>query len=339
MTRPASLADTLRKAGAQTVLLGDEILAAPFCGRVLAIGPGGGENAIWVNPALDDPASAERFLSGAGWPNHGGDRIWISPEIETHVADPQRMMESYNVPPAVDPGAYEVVGRTDDEVTFRNACTVTFMRARQKLELQWTVAVSRLTSPPVEPVGNVIAAGYRTRTTLRHDGRLQPGVHPAIWRLLQVRGGGVIRAPTKGRATAMTFFGEPVVDVDDTGVRCRVSNPVSSKFGIAVEASRGVFTCREDQPDRSDLIVRQFDLDPGALYSDVPCSQPDARGHAVQVYVDDGAHGGFGELEHHSAALDGASGIDEVSDQCDTWVFRGPASTIDRVQVAVESSV
>ena len=338
MIRPAQLADTLRSVGRPTVMLADEILVAPFCGRVLAVGPGGGENALWLNPAFEEAATAEDLLSGTGWLNHGGDRIWISPEIETHVADPQRMMESYSVPAAVDPGAYEIVSQADDRVTFGNAATVTFMRAAQDVHLEWAVTVSHLAGAPVEPGRDVLAAGYHTRTTLRHVGHLQPGIHPAIWRLLQVRGGGMITAMTKGRTTPMTFFGDPVHDVDETGVRCRVSNPVSSKIGIAAAASRGAFTCREDHSDHSDLIVRRFALDPDALYTDVPCSQPDARGYAVQVYVDDGALGGFGELEHHCPALNVESGIDEVTDQCDTWVFRGPGSSIDHVQAAVESA-
>jgi hypothetical protein len=39
-------------------------------------------NFYWVNPALSTLASARELFAGAGWQNTGGDRTWLSPEID-----------------------------------------------------------------------------------------------------------------------------------------------------------------------------------------------------------------------------------------------------------------
>ena len=79
----------------------------------------------------------------------------------------------------------------------------------------------------------------------------------------------------------------------------------------------------------------RFRISPADQYYDVPCDDLSARGYMTQVYVDDGALGGFGEMEYHSPALDRTAGRTAIDDVCETWTCAGDASEIESVEKAL----
>jgi hypothetical protein len=326
MSTPSQIAETIHANGHDVILLHNEVLIAPFCGRVLAVGPAGGENAIWTNPAFEAGDTTEALLSGEGWLNHGGDRIWVSPEMETHVEDPARMFETYAVAPEVDPGSYVVTSQDDDAVTIRSTGAPLFKQSSRRVDLDWEQRIACM-HRPAELNDTVAFAGYRTSTTLRASD-FAP-TQPALWRLLQVPGGGTITVTTKPGTSPLTLFGKPALTETDDGLTCKVDTDEFYKFAIDHRDATGVMRYRRDGDTESDLIIRKFTTVPGAVYSDVPNFDLEKRGYVVQIYVDDGGFGGFGELEHHSPALHGDK--TEVIDICETEVYRGPASEIDRL--------
>ena len=101
------LYDVLREAGHEPVVIRDKVMVLPFSGRVIGLYPGD-KNIFWVNENLLTVEKALKFFDNPGWINIGGDRAWISPEIETHIDDPKKYPESIKVPKKIDPGAYEV---------------------------------------------------------------------------------------------------------------------------------------------------------------------------------------------------------------------------------------
>ena len=112
----AALADTLATAGHPLLDLSapgqGTLLVLPHGGRVLGLfAEDVDENFLWVNPALDSSESARAFLAGAPSPHTGGDRIWVSPEIETHIPDLADPWGTYAPPPPVDPGHYTATRR------------------------------------------------------------------------------------------------------------------------------------------------------------------------------------------------------------------------------------
>ena len=326
MSTPRQIADALRGADRETVLLGDEILVAPFCGRILAAGPGGGENAIWINPAMQSSPAAADLLAGDGWLNHGGDRVWVSPEMETHVEDPDRMFETYDVAAEVDPGAYQIAEQTADRITMRSSGAPRFKQSGRSVELAWSHTVERHARPN-NLDDDIAFVGYQTTTTLRASDYAP--TQPALWRLLQVPGGGRITALTNSGETPLTLFGEPELAIESNRISCDVDTDAYYKFAIHHRDSAGIFLYRHDRGEHSDLIVRKFTVVPDGMYSDVPNFDPEKRGYIVQVYVDDGGFGEFGELEHHSTALHGD--LNEVTDVCQTLIYRGAARAIDQL--------
>lgn len=316
----------LRKAGQDPLILNDKAVILPFGARILGLYPKPGVNAFWINPSLATPGASD-LLNESGWINLGGDRTWISPEIETHVKDPARMPESVEVPKAVDPGNYAVTEFSDSSATLESYMEVNFHRSLVSASLKVTKKISLLPAPDL-PQG-VTFAGYKMDVTLSAVAPLEGGIRPGLWNLIQVPGGGTIIVPIKQNASPRPFFGPTPYKTENGRVVCQVHTDTSFKFSIYAKDSRGISACTINGGPSSLLVVRRFDVLNPTRYADVPCDNPKDTGHVQQVYVDDGALGGFGEMEHHSAAIGPNS--DTTIDHSETLAFAGPSKTLSQL--------
>src|SRR4051812_3534510 len=62
---------------------GTQMLLLVHGGRALGLfAAGDEENFLWTNPALASPTTASTLFASNAWHNSGGDRIWLSPEID-----------------------------------------------------------------------------------------------------------------------------------------------------------------------------------------------------------------------------------------------------------------
>jgi len=104
------ICETVAAVGKQTETLqlldGTRVLLMPHGGRVLGLfSPASPENFYWTNPALAPPDLASRFYSSGDWENSGGDRTWLSPELDLFFPNyPDLDMEGYVQPRQLDPG-------------------------------------------------------------------------------------------------------------------------------------------------------------------------------------------------------------------------------------------
>ena len=299
----------------------------PFGGRVIALSPDSETNALWTNPALDSPDSARSFLESDDWLNSGGDRTWISPEIDTNVGDPSRFAETYQVPRAMDPAAYQVTSRRPDSVTVETDMELRFNRSGRVVPLHLVKCVT-VVKPPVDVPEGVSAAGYTLEVTLTAKRPLPPEVRPGIWNLLQVPGGGTITIPVRGAAQTAAFIGKPIFRAEGGLVECEVNTDAGFKFGIHADNSLGAMHYLRGDGEHAVLISRLFEVKEAGTYADVPCNDPEAHGYIHQIYVDDGNFGGFGELEHHSPAIGEQNGESAVRDRSQVWAFSGSAEAI-----------
>lgn len=111
MKLPA-LRGCLRELGWRHTILehatGGIVVALERGARILGVYPDAeGDNLVWVCPDLADREAAEsRFSQTPGW-NTGGERCWLSPEVEFHIRDLQDS-DSYTVQSAIDPGHYRM---------------------------------------------------------------------------------------------------------------------------------------------------------------------------------------------------------------------------------------
>src|SRR5713226_140244 len=148
------------------------LLVLPFGGRVIGLfAEPQGENFFWVNPALAEASSAKAFLAGPGWLHTGGDRTWVSPEVEFHVGDLADPWGTYLPPRAIDPGQY-MTTLLGDSIGMQNHARVKFHRHNVECEVEIEKWVRLIANPlRAEPwfgaFAEVAYAGYELTTTLR----------------------------------------------------------------------------------------------------------------------------------------------------------------------------
>lgn len=330
-----TLSSVLNEAGHETFLLGGRILVLPFGGRILGLYPASGLNTLWVHPALHEAGSARAFLNEDGWINTGGNRTWISPEAETHVGDPGRFAETYEVPRGVDPAAYRVTEASDTALTLETELEVPFHRRGTRLKLNLSRTITLLNPPPISIPEDISFAGYRQESFLTPREVLPPDARPALWDIAQVPGGGRFILPVGPVAAPRPFIGEPVYRLENGQILCDADNLTSFKFSVRAGDSRGLTLYLHAATERPFLVASRFPVDAPAVYADVPCDDLTDTGHLQQIYVDDGGFGRFGELEHHSPAIQdgGTSGTRDLKE---LWAFAGPA---DRLSALAERIV
>ena len=308
--------------------MGERLLVLPFGGRVLGLYPRPGLNVLWTNPALCAAGTAGTLLADSGWINSGGVRAWISPEFETHVRDPRRFPETYEVPHAVDPAAYEVLHADQQSVTLATAMTPMFHQSGCRVPLHLERRVSRLDEAGTDVPREVSHAGVAIDSTLAADGDLPDEVRPGLWTLLQLPGGGEFILPIRAGAEPAALIGEPVYTIEKDRLRCRVETDASFKFSLRADDCLGRMACIHRDGDHPALVTCRFPVREQSLYADAPCADLSDTGHVQQVYVDDGGFGGFGELEYHAPALE-AGTRETVTDSSEIHAFTGPVEALD----------
>jgi len=319
-----ALSNTLRAIGQQPVLLQDQVLVLPLGGRILGLAPDHRTNALWTHAALQTESGARHFLDAAGWLNFGGDRAWIAPEVETNFLYPRNSKPVYEVPQSIDPGRYRVSAQDAHSMRLSAAMTVCFNRRPAEVRLLVERAVTCLPESPLAVPADVQFAGYRLQSTLSAAGPIPDGIRPGLWHILQVPGRGKITIPVRPDAQPRAFIGTPAFALAGRRLTCDVLTSKSFKFSVRAGDCLGFMLYLNTVRRPATLVARRFDVHDRAGYADQPYDDPADLGHVQQVYVDDGALGGFGEMEYHTPAL-ASQGPAVLTDTSEVWGFTGAA--------------
>ncbi|THF84637.1 DUF6786 family protein [Cohnella fermenti] len=315
---------------------GGIVVALERGGRIIGVYPDpDGDNLLWVSPSL---GAAESELSPS-W-NVGGERTWLSPELEFNLRDLNKP-DSYIVQPDIDPGRYRqsVPESGRRSVRWTNEGAANAYRSGDRRDFRLTKRC-RLVSDPLAAAGlssdipGYSFVGYEMETSIRHLSRSAGGV-VSLWTIVQVPDGGVALAPTYGAVRPKDFFadtGEHRLSVEPGGVRFRIVADEAHKISLKFAQTTGRFGyCRRGSDGLSRLLIRQIAVRPSFAYLDAPLREPEDTGHCVQLYSDDGALGAFGELEHHSHAYGSASDGEQAPDVCQMWGYSGPEAAMERI--------
>ena len=337
-----SLRAALRGAGHPPLELGTPgqgaLLVLPFGGRVIGLfAEPQGENFFWVNPALAEAASAKTFLAGSGWIHTGGDRTWVSPEREFHIADIANPWGTYLAPRPIDPGQY-MASLLGESIGLQNRARVTFFRHKVDCEVEIEKWVRLIPSPlHAEPWAGEFAAvayaGYELSTTLRlADARTTPPI--SLWSLANVPPTGQMIVPLRSETTVRDLFeptGPERVAANQHAVHFLIDGQEQHKIAVRAAAIHGrAGYLRADDPRRSTLLVRNFTVNPSGDYIDTPWDAPDELGYAFQAY-NGGDLGAFGEMEYHTPAIGGHTGQNSYRDTSQLWAFSGPPDQVRKI--------
>ncbi|MFD2333806.1 DUF6786 family protein [Cohnella sp. GCM10020058] len=330
----------LRLAGEPYVKLtaedGGTLLVLVRGGRVhdMTVPDGQSGASFWTNPAA---------LDAGGW-NTGGDRTWVSPEIEYFTDS----AGSYAIPPQLDPGHWTLISTSESEALVRMACELPHRSSDASIRLNLEKRFAALPNPlrmNASLAGRDWAGlryvGYEVRTTLELEPVALdvgaagiPSGFCSLWSIMQVPAGGVALVPTRGRVLPLTMFAqrEPAdIEATSRGVRIPCGGSYSYKLSFDAVASTGRYGyIRGLDASDSSLVVRQFSVNPAGVYPDYPPGKPDYLGSCMQIYNDGGHLGGFAELEYQSPALAiGKPG--RATDDSQVFHFTGPTAKIREI--------
>jgi len=340
-----ALINVLRKVGKETILYttsdGTRILVLPYGGRVLGLFPAEGEeNFYWTHTALKSIKTARKFYECDQWHNSGGERTWLAPEIDLFFPNFPKL-DKYFQQRSLDPGRYKVVG-TKKGFQLVSQMSLKFSRSKNDLSLKITKGFGPASNPLRHERGFKLAgieyAGYTQYTSLELVGasrrtRDQVG----LWNLIQMPHGGDLLIPTFSRAEPRHIFSSvgaiPKQDLITTESLIRYRMRQKGEHKISV---RAVSVCNRvgylhRTGDQWALIVRNFAVNPSGEYVDVPWTETDCFGFAVQACNVNSQLGAFSELEYHIPAIGYGTGRTRCEDSAQVWAFRGDKAAIEKI--------
>lgn len=298
-----------------------------------------GQSLFWLNKAFTRPDSFSAFLYSGDW-NLGGERIWIAPEIQYLVKDRADFWGSIRVPAQMDPGQYTLDSTQPGQIRLRQTVTLAaFNLASGQKEL----TIEKVIRPVEDPLrhlrsyatlaGGLLFAGYEQTVSLAES--RSDEIMSEVWNLVQLNPGGQLLIPAASHIEYNDYF-EPVDSAHQTiyphYVCLNITGQRRYKVGYKAAQVFGRLAYLNHLADgRACLIVRNFFNNPSAPYAEEPAALPGQCGHSIHVYNDDGALGGFGELECNGQTIGGATGKSATTDQFVLWLYVGNSQKIKQL--------
>lgn len=297
------------------------------------------ESIFWLNQAFAHPDSFKQFLNSGDW-NLGGERVWIAPEIQYLVRDRADFWGTIRVPEQMDPGNYSLDQLGSQQCRLVQSLTLSaYNLASGQKELH----VERFIKPADDPlrylsnyqtlIDGLTFAGYEHTISLSEtslDNKMSES-----WDLIQLNPGGQLLIPASPHVEYSDYY-EPITptfqSIYPNHVSLRITGDRQYKVGYKaahVFGRLGYFNQLDD--GRAYLIVRNFFNNPAAPYLEERAAWPGQRGHSIHVYNDDGALGGFGELECNGQAIGGDTGRSAAADQFVLWLYVGAADKVRKL--------
>lgn len=293
---------------------------------------------FWINPAFTSSADFRHMVEN-GLPL-GGERLWISPEIQYGAKDRRDFWGSLHVPHSVDPGTYALTTTDRDTAFLKTRCSLSaynLSNGTKELEIE------REIGPTTNPLShsaqyefirdNINFFGYHHTVTLT-DMNFNDTLSEA-WSLIQINPGGTALVPSLHRLDHCNFF-EPVPDThytaDHTCFSASLDGQRQFKIGFPASASLGrIAYMHRLSEDDAYIIVRNYYNDPSSPYAEEPPAAPGRNGFSSFLYNDDGRFGGFAEIENVGLTIGGKSGRSKITDRMETWIYRGRVDAVATV--------
>jgi hypothetical protein len=320
---------------------GTQLLVLVHGGRALGLFPAADEkNFLWTHAALSAVETASAFYKSGAWQNSGGERTWLSPEIDVFFPNYPKL-DRYWQPRELDPGRYQI-DQAADLFTLRTPVKLTFSRTKAVGEFSITKAFAPAPNPlrheRLPKVRHLRYAGYTQSVTLKTiKYNHKQGAALSLWSLLQLPHGGDMLIPSYGKADVEVFMGEVprhALTVHEGLTRWKMNAKGEHKISVRAPGCTGRLGYLHRSSSRQwDLVVRNFFVNPSAHYPEVPWRRPAEVGHCVQACNVNSGLGQFSELEYHAPGISvGGSSRHQVSDSyqdiSQVWAYRGAPASI-----------
>jgi hypothetical protein len=260
-------------------------------------------------------------LRDGGW-NIGGERIWLAPERLFNFTDPDRMIETYRVDPALDPGDWQLE-QQGPSLLLSLVSEVALASGEGRIGVRIERRLSPLGAIPGD--AGMAVTGYRQSVEVRQTGGVPLPVVP--WIVRQVAPGGTAFVSASGPRPAARVFG----DLPDSALTAR------DGFWSTDFAGTGFYKTAYDRhavgrghlgylrPGGRDaavaILYRPVQADPAAYPEALP-HDTGATGQAASLFYDSGRFGAYGELELYGYRDPAGAGV--LTTDC--LVLRGRSS-------------
>jgi hypothetical protein len=203
--------------------------------------------------------------------------------------------------------------------------------------------VEKLAAPVEDPLRHlsgyeallegVTYAGYQQVVTLTETEA--DDIVSESWNLVQLNPGGQLLIPASPQVEYSDYF-EPVdgnyQQIQANHIRVNITGDRRFKVGYkAAQIFGRLAYFNQLDKGQAYLLVRNFFNNPASIYAEEPAGQPGRRGHSIHVYNDDGALGGFGELEVNGQTIGGDTGRSSNTDQYVLWLYVGPMEKVKQL--------
>jgi len=314
-----------------TLQNGVSILISQLGGRVL--GPfmdRESESILWLNDAWGETHAFQKMMA-SDW-NLGGDRLWVGPEIQYLCRNRKDYWNTSFIPPEMDPGHWKLEMAGKDQLRLSQDMTLeAFNLAEGKKELRMEAVINpipdplRMLSSYGDLTDGVVYAGYEEVITLTE--KEQDDILSAAWNVIQLRPGGTILIPTV-ECVEVTDYMEPIdssfqrIHADHVSLRITGNHQYKTGYRSAHVTGRVAYFNHFNR-EHAYLLIRNFYNHPSSVYPEEPPEVPGRRGDSVFIYNDDGALGGFGEMECMGQTIGGKTAKSSCTDPMALWFYIG----------------
>lgn len=301
------LLERLARAGYHAEVLalapGIDLVVSSYGGRIHGPFFDGVDQRGWVSDAFASDEALAVLIASGDW-NIGGQRLWLSPELDFFVGDRARFWETFSVPNALDPGEHRL-SRDGATVVIRQSLSLANLEARIE---------RRISAMPGEGVSADPRIG-----AYRHEIEIVMPAGSAVavpWIIEQVEPDGRAMIPVDRGTKAVAMFGAPPADIlaeRDGAIRMPVAADSTFKIAVPAGSSAGLLGYGHTAKEGGYALAYRFSHDRNGVYRDEPPSAPGVNGFSSFVFQDDGSMGRYGELEVVGLELDATAGGDRRS--------------------------
>lgn len=311
-------------------------------GRILGIFPDADhDNLMWVNQAvITNAENLRQFTNAGGW-NLGGERVWIAPEIQYNIRDRRDFWGTHHVPPQMDPGNYMLERQSATHCRLAQDIELSAYNLAQDvkhLHIERNI-IGNIPDPLRhlpdyhQMVADVQYFGYAHAVTLTEKN--DTSVISESWNLVQLNPGGQLTIPAVPTIEPTTYFGDPADDAKHIAIdayRIHITGQRQYKVGYkSICVSNRIAYLNRLSDNKSYLLVRHFDNNPSAHYTEEPPNNVGNNGHSIHVYNDGGEFGGNGEMECNGQGMGGITGRKQSTDTFTMWCYLGREDTLKHI--------
>ena len=295
------------------------------------------EGIFWYPQDIADPAALRRIIEKRSW-NTGGDRVWISPEIQFNITDRSRFRETLRQPETMDPGYYAMMRRGETVLLHQMLSLPSYNTVEGEMffDFRRTILAApdplRHVSEHDDLMDGVSYCGYEQVMDL--TARSEQEMFAESWDLLQIRPEGTLYIPMYVPVRGTDHY-EPAAEMETLvrgGVCLKINGQRRYKIAYPSSALTGRFGYLADADgENTYLVVINYPNNPSCMYAEEPPLRPGDRGYSIHIYNDDGTSGGFAEMECNLQTIGRPTGLDRSIDRVTKWIYSGKKEQVQQI--------